>query len=53
MATTNVKKEHKYKQNVHRKKTSQGTGLGTKYGRSKGSIKKYRGQGGKRKCVKH
>ncbi len=28
------------------KKTRQGSGRRTKYGQSKGSIKKYRGQGG-------
>lgn len=50
MATTQT--VHKYKQNVHRKKTLQGSGSGTKYGRNKGSFKPYRGQGGKRKSVK-
>ena len=36
----------KYKKNTQRKRTRQGTGSGTKFGRKKGSIKKYRGQGG-------
>ena len=45
--------EHKYKQNVHRKKTRQGIGLGTKFGHKKGSIKEYRGQGGRVKRRKH
>ena len=29
-----------------KKKTNQGSGRHTKFGKSKGSIKKYRGQGG-------
>jgi hypothetical protein len=46
-------KEFKFKQSYHTKRTRQGSGGGTKYGRKKGSIKKYRGQGGRRKSVKH
>jgi hypothetical protein len=34
------------------KKSKQGTGTRTKYGKSKGSIKKYRGQGGPKKRVR-
>ena len=41
-----------YRKNTRRKKTRQGAGKGTKYGRSKGTIQKYRGQGGPRKSVK-
>tara|TARA_Y100000310_G_C20384403_1_gene669706 strand:- start:568 stop:717 length:150 start_codon:yes stop_codon:yes gene_type:complete len=36
-----------------KKKTLQGSGGGTKVGKKKGKIKKYRGQGGPRKSVKH
>jgi len=43
---------HKYRANTHKKKTRQGAGKGTKYGRGKGCIKAYRGQGGSRKSVK-
>jgi hypothetical protein len=35
------------------KKSSQGSGRRTKYGKTKGKIKKHRGQGGPRKSVKH
>jgi hypothetical protein len=36
-----------------KKNTRQGAGTFTKIGRHKGSICKYRGQGGRRKSVKH
>lgn len=49
---TLAKKEFKFKGNRVCKITRQGSGGGTKYGRTKGSLKKYRGQGGKRKSVK-
>ena len=34
------------------KKSRQGAGTRTKYGKKKGQLKKYRGQGGPRKRVK-
>ena len=41
-----------YAPKPHRKKTRQGAGLGTKTGIKRGTLKKYRGQGG-RKSVKN
>jgi len=46
-------KDTVYKQNTHRKLSRQGTGMGTKTGRKKGTLKRYRGQGCGRKSVKH
>jgi hypothetical protein len=40
------------KKKPHKKKTRQGAGTHTKWGKSKTTIKKYRGQGGKRKSIK-
>jgi len=48
-----TQKEFKYKENKIRKKTRQGCGSGTKTGKKKGCLKKYRGQGGKAKRRKH
>ena len=49
-----AKKEgNAYKPKPHRKKSRQGSGLGTKTGKKKGELKQYRGQGGSRKRVKH
>jgi len=42
-----------YYQEGKGKKSRQGCGRRTKYGKSKGKIKKYRGQGGPRKRVKN
>tara|TARA_Y100000310_G_C20691159_1_gene822306 strand:- start:4452 stop:4601 length:150 start_codon:yes stop_codon:yes gene_type:complete len=36
-----------------KKKTLQGAGGGTKAGKKKGKFKKYKGQGGPRKSIKH
>ena len=52
MAIINQTK-HKYSLNTKTKRTRQGCGNGTKFGHKKGSIKKYRGQGGKCKSRKH
>jgi len=44
-------KEYKHKDKHVRKITRQGSGSGTKTGQTKGTLKKYIGQGGKRKSV--
>lgn len=46
------KADSSYAPKPHRKKTRQGAGLGTKFGKTRGSVKKYRGQGG-RKSIQH
>ena len=43
--------DSKHKINHHCKKTRQGAGGGTKCGHKKGSYKKYRGQGGKKRRI--
>lgn len=49
-----IKDGNTYKPQPHRKKSKQGCGLGSKVRKNgaKGTMTKYRGQGGRRKSIK-